>query len=555
MKSTPAISFRKHFIKFLLYLCTFFLLFPSAAQTFTKYDTLRGTLNPMRTCYDVYFYNLDLDIDIPNKSIKGSNEIFFKAAENFQKLQVDLFTFMKIDSIVSGNKKLSYTRDSNVVYIEFIAPQLKAEKNSIRIFYSGIPWVARNPPWDGGFIWSKDSLGRPWVGVACEGLGASSWWPCKDHFSDEPDSMRMTFRVPSELSCISNGNLIRKQELPGKKTAFTWLVSYPINTYNATLNIGHYTSFQDLHKQSSGTTLNLDYYVLDYHLPIAKKHFQQVKKMLKAYENYFGPYPFPKDGYALIETHYWGMEHQSAVSYGNTYENKLGDFDFIIVHESAHEWWGNSLTANDIGELWIHESFATYSEALLMEYFYGYKNSLAYLLHQSPLIKNKSPLLKPMGVNYFYSKDADIYYKGSWMLHTIRNVVNNDSLWFKMIYGLADRYKHSIVTTDTVVRYFNAQSGIDLSPLFDQYLRFPQPPGLIYEIIRKGKKYELYYQWKTDVPNFKMPVSVELKNGKILRLQPTADLQKHILSKEEATNFRIMTELFYITTENKSKKD
>jgi aminopeptidase N len=523
-------------------------------RDFTRHDSLRGALSEFRSCYDVYFYDLNLDINIPKKSISGFNKIYYSGTQDFQKIQVDLFNNLSIDSIIFKKSKLKFVRDSNAVFIDFPYIQKKSCKEFITIYYSGQPIIARHAPWDGGFVWEKDTLGNPFVGVACQGMGASSWWPCKDHTSDEPDSMSMSFTVPSRLVCISNGNLIRKESLKDK-TTYTWFVSYPINNYNVTLNIGDYAFFTDSYIKDDGSSLLLDYYVLKYNRTKAQNHFEQVKKILKAYENYFGPYPFPKDGYGLVETPYWGMEHQSAISYGNDYENTLGEFDFIIAHESAHEWWGNSLTTADMGELWIHESFATYSESLLMEYYYGKGVAQKYLNSQKEKIKNKDPLLKPLEVNFFHTDDSDIYYKGAWMLHTLRNVISNDSLWFKIIHGLADNFRHSIVNTEKIISYFNICSNKNLSPIFDQYLKHSSIPILVYNVTKKGKKVSLTYKWKAETESFNMPVMIETINKTRIKICPTKDFQTIILDGEKNENIRIMAELFYIETENiKNKK-
>ncbi|HXA01346.1 MAG TPA: M1 family aminopeptidase, partial [Cytophagaceae bacterium] len=318
--------------------------------------------------------------------------IRYTTVEDFDKMQVDLFAGMYIHRVMHHGISISFKRDSNAVYIQFASTQQKGKEDSITIYYSGSPHIAANPPWDGGIVWSKDSLGRPWAAVACEAIGASVWWPCKDHLSDEPDSMSMSFIVPEGLSCISNGNLTGVFTIPGK-SIYSWMVHYPINNYNVTFYIGHYSHFNDSLKNKEGKTLGLDYYVLDYNLSKAKKHFDIVKPMLLCYENLFGPYPFYRDGYALVEAPYWGMEHQGAIAYGNHFKTDMPGLDYIIVHESAHEWWGNSLSVADHGEMWIHEAFATYSEALVIERLHNYNTSLQYLADQKLNIKNQEPIL------------------------------------------------------------------------------------------------------------------------------------------------------------------
>jgi aminopeptidase N len=525
------------------------LHFSSLAQptSFTHSDSLRGSLSPLRSCYDVKFYDLQLTIDLKRKEIRGSNQVCYLVKKEFNSIQVDLYAGMNITGIVQHGKPLSFERDSNAIFIHFLQAQKENTVDSLTIYYSGIPEVTVNPPWTGGVVWSSDSLGRPWVGIACEGDGASLWWPCKDHPSDEPDSMRMSFSVPKDLVCVSNGNL--KKTIPGSVyNTYEWAVQYPINIYNVTFNLGHYSHFSDTFKYKSGEILPLDYYVLDYNLEKAKIHFAKVKPMLACYEKLFGQYPFMKDGYALVETPYWGMEHQSAVAYGNHYHTDFLDFDYIIVHESAHEWWGNSLSAKDHGELWIHESFATYTEALLVECSYNHDYYLKYLNFQKQKIENAQPILGPLNVNYHFWKDSDMYYKGSLMLHTLRNVIGNDSLWFAIIYGLANDFKISTVSTEDIINYINKKTGKDYHSFFEQYLKFPQPPKLLYSISKKGRHTSITYKWESDVKWFSMPIFIVINKNEHVKLNPTTDYQTYKFPKK-VTDYRIPEESFYIHSE------
>lgn len=524
-----------------------------AQEKFTHEDTLRGMLTPLRTCYDVFYYDLNLRINPEIKSINGFNKIHFIAKENFTKLQVDLFKNLNVDSVVYYGKKLKYTRDGNAVFIEFPDEQNKNCKEFFTVYYSGKPTEAVKPPWEGGIVWEKDSLERPWIGVACEGLGASVWWPNKDHLSDEPDSMRMYFEVPSGLTCVANGNNRSVKKLNDGYTGFEWFVSYPINNYNVTFNIANYTHFSETYNGKKGN-LALDYYVLDYNLEKAKKHFRQVHPMLKCYENYFGPYPFYRDGFAMVETSYWGMEHQGAIAYGNEYKNSFGDLDYIILHETAHEWWGNSLSVPDHAEMWIHESFATYTENLLIECLYGYDASIKYLEFHKRNIDNKQPILGPLNVNYEGWDGSDMYYKGAWMLHTIRNIIGNDSLWFSIIKGLSTEFKISIVNTDQVINYFTQKSGIDLTPVFNQYLRYSNPPSFEYSLKKKGKNLILHCRWKADVKNFKMPFEVLDGKGNRVKIYPTSEFQDFTIENTTSKNFKVLTMFYYINAINLSKK-
>ncbi|MBC7921857.1 MAG: M1 family metallopeptidase, partial [Ferruginibacter sp.] len=407
---------------------------------------------------------------------------------------------------------------------------------------------AVNPPWDGGFSWKKDSTGKPWVAVSCEGVGASLWWPCKDHPSDEPDSVRIRCQVPSSLTCVANGNLRSKRAMPGGYAQYDWFVSYPINPYNVTLNIADYAHFTDAYAGADGAPLALDYYVLRANEKKARQHFQQVKPMLACYEKYFGPYPFPRDGYALVETPYWGMEHQSAVAYGNHYQNNAFGFDFIIVHESGHEWWGNSVSCRDHAELWIHESFGTYAEALYVEDTQGYDTMLRYLEEKKERIKNQHPILGPLSVNYHRWPDSDMYVKGTWMLHTLRNAIADDSLWFGLLRGLATDFRLQNITTEQVIAYVNRKTGKDYTYFFDQYLRHAQPPTLEYQLWAKGRSVSLRYRWQADVKGFAMPIRVGFgKAYPTTTLQPTTAWQTILLDGDQA-DFRVATELFYVLT-------
>ena len=505
-------------------------------------------------CYDILSYDLNLEIDIKKRYIKGSNTINYSVDENFTQIQISLFQNLSIDSIVFESKNLKFTRDSNDVVIHFPSLQTKGLKSNISIFYQGQPQEARNAPWDGGFVWRKDTLGNPWVGVACQNEGGSLWWPCKNALHDKPEFATMSFTVPDHLFCISNGNLIKEEPVKNGRKKFTWAVSYPINHYNITVNIGNYSHFSENYERADGCSFPLDYYVLSYNLEKAREHFKQVPKILKAYEHFFGPYPFERDGYALVETPYWGMEHQSCIAYGNDYKNELVDFDFIIVHETAHEWWGNSLTAYSPQELWVHESFGTYAESLLLEYYYGKPTAIAYLEKQKTKIKNKQPLFNDG--DSFVIEDTDIYYKGSWMLHTLRSVLSNDELWFEIINNLNKEYKYKLAGTDQIIYFIiqAAKSNDDLSGIFSQYLGNIKIPLLAFYTKKENGKTYLYYKWQNTYSNFKMPVHIELKKKKILKLMPTIEFQKIKIKASQAKDIRVMTELFYVDYKNLSDK-
>lgn len=483
-------------------------------KVFTHADTLRGSLRPERTCYDVTFYDLNIKVDIPGRSIGGYNTIYFTAKNNVERLQIDLFDNMIIDRIEHNLVPLTFTRDGNAVFVQMDKTVKVNEKDKITVVYHGIPIAAKKAPWDGGFVWAKDNDGKDWIGVACEGVGASLWWPCKDHLSDEPDSMKIGCTIPDGLQFIGNGKMLSDAKNNDGTHTMIWKVSYPINNYNVTLNIGNYVHFSDVYKSKMGRPdLALDYYVMPYNLEKAKKQFKQVNPMMAVYEKYFGPYPFFNDGYALVETPYLGMEHQGAIAYGNQYltgyagrdYSGIGlDFDYIIIHESGHEWWGNSVSCKDVADLWIHEGFCTYGESVYVEGLYGKKKAQDYINAKKEKVDNKAPIHGIYGVNS--EGDGDMYNKSCLFFNTLRTVVDNDSLWFGMIFDFAAR-KYNLTNIDytDVVKYFESRSKKNLRPLFDQYLKYPEIPTLVYRIEDKNKYMKtLYYKWKVDVPNFQM---------------------------------------------------
>ena len=529
------------------------LVLPLQAQffkdhSFSRYDSLRGALNRYRTCYDVHFYDLSVKVFPDEQRISGSNTIHFHAKQRFDTLQVDLFANMGIDSITFHGEKLTYHRDSHFVFVTFPKPVQKGASDKFTVHYHGKPTVAKKPPWDGGFDWDTDKKGRHHIGVACEGIGASLWWPNKDHLTEEPDSMAITGVVPSSLMLVSNGDLRGKTQRSGGFQAYHWFVEYPVNNYNVTLNIAHYEHFQRTYQSPyTDYTLPLDYYVLDYNLDTAKKHFQQVPGILRCFERYFGPYPFPKDGYALVETPYWGMEHQGAIAYGNHYRNRPMGFDYIILHETGHEWWGNSISTHDHGAMWIHESFTTYMEALYVECRFDYQEAVTYLKQQRQEIRNNHPIMGPLQVNYTSWPASDMYYKGSWMLHTLRNSINNDSLWFAVLEGMADSFRHEVVNSQDIISYINDRTPRDYKPFFRQYLRHTQPPVFEYRIVQsknQGNQQKVQYRWQVGVANYAMPLTVSL-NGEVERLEPRQRWQT-LKIREPIDSFRVHTGAFYV---------
>ena len=539
----------------LIFLSLIFSL-SALSQEFTYSDSLRGNLSEFRSCYDVYYYDLDVTVDDQQQKIINSyNNIHIKALSNFQTIQIDLFENLKIHSIQFDHKKLEFQRIHNAVFINFPRIINENEKISFKVLYSGKPRVAVNPPWDGGFSWEKDNNGNSWVGVSCQGLGASSWWPCKDHQSDEPDSMKITSTVRYPLQVISNGKkksdkTFFSAELQSEANKSSWYVSYPINNYNVTLCIGDYKYFNDIHINNFDT-LELDYYVLKYNYNKARDHFQQVNPMLECFEKYFGPYPFYKDGYTLIETPYLGMEHQSAIAYGNNYlpgynGNKQFiaglDFDYIIVHETGHEWWGNSITTNDIADMWIHEGFCTYSEVLYVECIYGYDIMLKYVNNQKRSVRNDKPIIGPYNVNKKGSND--MYQKGSLMLHTLRNLIDNDSLWFSIIKGISEEFKYKIVDGIEIINYINEKVDLDLYYFFKQYLNNADIPIFEYKIQKNGRGSTLLYRWNA-INDFNMNIKVNI-GQKDLWLSPDSEWKEYGLGNNDIKSFKVRDDLFYV---------
>lgn len=524
-------------------------------HSFTKADTLRGALRPERTCYDVHYYALDVRIDPRKKAIRGFVDIKYTAVSDFERLQIDLFENMTIDRILYQDKELSYTREYNAVFVDFPAVQEAGSEGSIRVHYHGRPTVAANAPWDGGFVWSEDRRGRDWIAVACEGTGASLWWPNKDHLSDEPDSMLISLTVPNGLMAVANGNLLEVDE-GSKETRYDWFVSYPIDNYNVTLNIGHYTHFSDAYYAEDGDTLALDYYVIDYNEARAKEHFEQTKTVLACYEKYLDKYPFWEDGFAMVETPYLGMEHQSAIAYGNQYmRGYLGgmiprdmDWDYIIVHETGHEYFGNSIGCHDMAEMWIQESFTTYLEAVYVEYTMSYDDANRYLAKQQLFIYNQEPIIGPKDVNWDHWKGSDHYFKGSWVLHTLRHAIGDDEKWWAIFKGFYREHSLSLVTTEDFLAYVNKATGKDWTAFFDQYLRYPQPPLLEYQLEEKGKNLKVRYRWVTDVEQFVMPVVVGNGEKEITILPNTSEWQEAVLFNSKASDFKVATDRFLIKT-------
>jgi len=505
-----------------------------AEEEFSTADHLRGSITPERKWWDLKHYDLALEVFPDSKSIEGSNLISFTAIEPGQRMQIDLQEPLKITSVTHGKAKLKFERGGkgqrNVYWITFDKQILAGTKSSISVSYQGKPLVAKRPPWSGGVSWLKDDKGDPFIATTCQGLGASVWWPCKDHGYDEPDDgMAIRITVPEALVAVSNGRLKETKHNVEKKTkTFHWEVVNPINNYGVNMNIGNYVSFSEKFAGEGGE-LDVEYWVLDHQRETAKKHFKEVPRTLKAFEHWFGKYPFYEDSYKLVVVPYNGMEHQSSVTYGNGFENGyLGKdlsgtgvglkFDFIIVHESGHEWFGNNVSMNDIADMWIHESFTNYSENLFVEYHFSKQEAQDYVIGCRRHVKNDRPIIGVYNVNREGS--ADMYYKGGNMLHTIRHIVNDDRKWRSILRGINEDFWHKNVDSAELEAYLSRKSGIDLSKLFDQYLRGTKIPKLRYQI--DGANLE--YAFADVVEGFSIPIKVVV-NGEELWLNPTAAKQ------------------------------
>ncbi|EON79372.1 Peptidase M1 family protein [Lunatimonas lonarensis] len=486
------------------------------AQEYTRQDTLRGSITPERAWWDLVFYDLDIQVDPERRTIGGKNTIYYTVLEPRQVIQIDLQEPMQAQSFLQDGKKLTYRREGNVYFVRLDRKQQVGELNSIEVTYGGQPKTSTNPPWDGGITWSTDSKGNPFIANSNQGDGASLWWPCKDHMYDEPDSMQISVRVPKPLMNISNGRLRNTIEHADNTRTFQWYVDNPINNYGVNISIGDYAYFGEIYLGEKGP-LTLDYYVLKENLETAKVHFRDAPKMMRAFEYWFGPYPFYEDGFKLIEVPYLGMEHQSAVTYGNKYQkgylgsdfSKTGwglTFDYIIIHEAGHEWFANNITYKDIADMWIHESFTTYSEGLFIDYHYGKQAGSDYIVGARQVIRNDKPIIGVYNLNQRGS--GDMYFKGANILHTLRTWINDDEKWRQILRRMNREFYHTTTTTQEVEQFLTRQTGLPLGPFFDQYLRTADIPTLEW----KEENGKFAYRWSQTVANFYMPVGIT-QNG------------------------------------------
>jgi aminopeptidase N len=490
---------------------------------FTHQDTLRGSITPERSWWDLTYYHLDIAVNPADSTISGTNTVTYKVLRSYSRMQIDLQEPLKLTSAILNNKSLNFTREGNVYWIEIAGEQEPGKIYSIVLAFGGKPKVSTRPPWVGGITWEKDKNGLPFIASTCQGDGASLWWPCKDHMYDEPDSMLISVNVPDKVLDVSNGRLRSVVKNKNKTRTYNWFVANPINNYGVNINIADYAHFSEVYNGEKGS-LNCDYYVLKENLEKAKEQFKQVPLMLTAFEHWFGPYPFYEDGFKLVEAPYLGMEHQSSVTYGNGFKNGYRGtdlsstgwglkFDFIIVHESGHEWFANSITYEDIADMWVHESFTNYSENLYVEYYFGKAAGSEYVLGTRSNIRNDRPITGIYNVNYEGS--GDMYYKGGNMLHTLRQIVNDDEKWRGILRGLNKDFYHTVVKGSQIENYLSEKTGIDLKTFFDQYLRDVRIP--VFEYYVKGNN--LTYRWNNCVSGFRMPLKIYV-SGKETYITP-----------------------------------
>ena len=512
------IKFIYNLIFYLLLLSSYSNLSYSQDYNFTKQDTLRGSITPERSWWDLAYYHLNISVKPDEKKLIGSNTITYNVIKSSKKMQIDLQPPLKITKIEQNGKLLNFESIGNAHFVQLVDNQIKGSTNSIKVYYEGKPKEAIRAPWDGGLSWKRDSNGKHFIATSCQGIGASIWWPNKDHMYDEVDSMLISVNVPKDLVNVSNGRLRKVEDFENTKT-FHWFVSNPINNYGVNINIGDYVSFSEIYEGEKGP-LDMVYYVLRDNIERAKTHFKDAPKMMDAFEYWFGPYPFYEDSFKIVEVPYLGMEHQSSITYGNRYmKGYLGrdlsrtgwglKFDYIIIHEAGHEWFANNITYKDIADMWIHESFTTYSENLFLDYHYGKEASSDYVIGTRFSISNKSPMIGPYGVN---RRGSDIYTKGANVLHTLRQIANDDEKWRMILRGLNKKFYHQTVESKQIEDYISLNIGFDLSTFFNQYLRDIRIPNFEYRI----EDGVLTYRWVNVIEKFTMPLEIEALEKKII---------------------------------------
>ncbi len=520
------------------------------SQNFTRQDSLRGSITPERAWWDLTHYNLEVDMDLDNKIIEGKNTISYTVLSKSNSMQIDLQPPMKIEKVVQDGEVLKITSEGNAHFIQLKKKQKIGSKHKVSVYFSGKPRTAVRAPWDGGFSWKKDSNGKHFVATSNQGIGASLWWPNKDHYYDEPENgIDFSITIPNGLMAVANGRL-QSEKTKNNKTTWSWKVVSPINNYGVNINIGDYIHFGEIYEGEQGS-LDMDYYVLKENESKARKQFKQAPKMMEAFEHWFGPYPFYEDSFKLVEVPYLGMEHQSSVTYGNHYMNGyLGSdlsgtgwglkFDFIIIHESGHEWFANNITHIDVADMWIHEGFTAYSENLYLNYHYGKKASSEYVIGTKKYIQNDRPIIGTYDVNQEGS--GDMYYKGANILHTLRQLIEDDEKWRQILRGLNKDFYHQTISSKQLEEYLSEKSGIDLTEFWNQYLRTTDIPKVEYKV----ENNQLSFRYVSIIENFDMPV-IAIINGKEEWVFPTAewktkDFDKSIKSIKIKEDFYVENE-------------
>ncbi len=534
-------------------LCILLFLFTclGISQNFTRTDSIFGSITPQRAWWDLKHYDLDVSVFPERREITGTNTVTYTALDTGDELQLDLQAPMKLLSATQDGESLEIRKDGMFHYIQLKKKQKKGETYTLKVTFSGKPVIARRPPWDGGFTWNRDSNGKHFIATSNQGIGSSIWWPNKDHPYDEPDNgVDLSITVPADLVAVGNGRLITTRDNGDTKT-WHWRVINPINNYGVNINIGDYVNFSEKFEGINGE-LDLDYWVLRENLNKAKDQFQQAPLMIRAFEYWFGPYPFYEDSFKLVEVPYLGMEHQSSVTYGNRYENGYYGsdlsgtgwglrFDFIIIHEGGHEWFANNITNTDVADMWIHEGFTAYSENLYLDYHFGKEAASEYVVGTRQHITNDIPIIGPYNVRQNGSK-LDMYYKGANILHTLRQLLEDDTKWRNILRGLNSQFRHKTVSSKQVEDYISEKSGIDLTEFWQQYLRTVMIPKLEYKL--EGK--EVRFRYAEIIEKFDMPVMV-LVNGKEEWIFPKAEWSNKSFDAPIET-FSVKPD-FYITSE------
>ncbi|MCB0278278.1 MAG: M1 family metallopeptidase [Calditrichaeota bacterium] len=494
---------------FLIFVC-----YISLFSQFSRLDTLRGSITPEREWWDLTYYHLQVKVDPKNKSLDGSTTVQYKVLKPYQTIQIDLQAPLKITKVIQDGKELAFRNEGPAHFITLKKKQKSGSVESLIVYYSGIPKEAKRPPWEGGITWTSDENGKDFIVSTCQGIGASIWWPNKDHMYDEVDSMLISITVPDHLMDVSNGRLRGVTDNKNGTKTWNWFVNNPINNYGVNINIGDYVQWSEKFAGEKGQ-LDVNYYVLRDHLEMAKKQFQDAPRMLKAFEHWFGPYPFYEDGYKLVEVPYYGMEHQSSVTYGNGFKNGYHGtdvsqtgigfkFDFIIIHESGHEWFANNITDKDVADMWVHEGFTAYSESLFIEYYWGKEEAQKYIRGTRFNIRNDSPIIGPYNVNR--SGSGDMYYKGENILNMVRTIIDNDDKWLAIFRGLNKTFYHQTVTTEQIENFISKEGGKELSKVFDQYLRDNRLPILEYRFFDD----KLSLRFSNCNREFAMPLKVKI---------------------------------------------